>query len=78
MRREEALSGGWYYRQDGQTVGPVATERLKEFLTLGRLQPRQAVWTKGSHGLLFVHATTAAGETNGEAFPPSLSEPLSA
>jgi hypothetical protein len=78
MRREEAVSGGWYYRKDRQTVGPVATERLKEFLTLGRLQPHQAVWTKGSHGLLFVHATTAAGETQGEAFPPPLAEPLSA
>src|SRR5262249_17916099 len=49
-----------YYRQGGQAFGPVPTGRLKELLAAGRLQPRQAVWRRNSHGLLLVHAATAA------------------
>jgi hypothetical protein len=78
MRRDERPSEGWYYRQDGQAIGPIPTGRLKDLLAAGGLQPRQAVWTKGSHGLLFVHAATAASGTRGEGLQPSPSEPGSA
>jgi hypothetical protein len=60
VRREEQPFEGWYYKLDGQTCGPVPTGRLKQLLAVGRLQPRQAVWERGSDGLLFVHAATAA------------------
>ena len=63
MRREERPFEGWYYRQDGQAFGPIPTGRLKELLAAGQLQPRQAVWQQGSHGLRFVHAATAASGT---------------
>jgi hypothetical protein len=53
-------STGWYYKQDNQTCGPVSTEQLQELLTLGTLQPRQAVWKQGEERLFFVHAVTAA------------------
>jgi hypothetical protein len=60
MRSEERPSEGWYYRQDGQALGPVPTGHLKELLAAGRLRPRQAVWRRNGHALLFVHAATAA------------------
>ncbi len=59
MRREESFEG-WYYRQNGQAHGPVSRDTLKELLSLGDLQPRQAVWLRGNDRLLFVHAATAA------------------
>jgi hypothetical protein len=60
MRSEERPFEGWYYKQDGQAFGPIPTGQLKELLAAGRLQPRQAVWQRSSHGLHFVHAATAA------------------
>jgi uncharacterized protein DUF4339 len=60
MSRQERPSEGWFYKQAGVTFGPVSTERLKELLTVGLLQPRQAVWKKSSQSLLIVQATTAA------------------
>jgi hypothetical protein len=60
-------SEGWYYRQDGQPVGPVSAWQLRELLRGGRLGPRQAVWQQGGRGLLFVHAAAAASGTPGEA-----------
>jgi hypothetical protein len=50
---------GWYYRQDGQVVGPVPTGRLKELLAAG---------------LLFIHAATAAFGTTHPSCPPPPSE----
>jgi hypothetical protein len=71
MSRQERPSEGWFYKQAGETCGPVSTEQLKELLTVGLLQPRQAVWQKGSHSLRFVHAATAAsGTTRGWGEPP--------
>jgi hypothetical protein len=69
-------SGGWYYKQACETVGPVSAEQLQELLAAGRLQPRQAVWKKGNQSLLFVHATTAAFGTTG--YQSSASEPVPA
>ena len=57
--RREGSGEGWYFRQDGQPHGPVSTEKLKELLSVGNLQPRQAVWKRGNDGLHFVHAATA-------------------
>jgi hypothetical protein len=51
---------GWFYRQEGQTLGPISTNELRGFLRSGRMQPRQAVWQRQSQGSLFVHAETAA------------------
>jgi GYF domain 2 len=78
MRRAERPFAGWYYKRDGQAFGPIPTGRLQDLLAAGRLQPRQAVWQRGKHGLLFVHAATAASGTRGEGSPPSPSEPVPA
>jgi hypothetical protein len=78
MRREEALSEGWYYRQAGRTFGPVSTDQLTDFVSRGRLRPRQAVWRQGNDSLVFVHAATAAGGTKGAFAPPPFAEPVSA
>jgi hypothetical protein len=40
--RQEGPSGGWFCKQAGETCGPVSAGRLKELLTVGLLQPRQA------------------------------------
>jgi hypothetical protein len=54
---------GWFYKQAGETLGPVSAERLKELLTLGLLRPGQAVWKNANQCVLFVHAATAASST---------------
>ena len=70
MSRHEWSSERWFYKQSGETCGPVSAERLKELLAVGLLQPRQAVWQKGGQGVLFVHAATAAAGATGDGFPP--------
>jgi GYF domain 2 len=77
MRREDWSSEGWYYRQDGQTIGPLSAEQLGQLLALGRLQSRQAVWKEGSHCLLFVHAAAAANGTNCESHQMPYPQPVS-
>jgi hypothetical protein len=66
MRREDRPFEGWYYKLDGQAFGPVPPGRLRQLLAAGRLQPRQAVWQRGSDCLLFVHAVTAALGSQGK------------
>jgi hypothetical protein len=78
MRSEGRPFEGWYYKQDGQAFGPIPTGQLKELLAAGRLQPRQAVWQRGTHGLLFVHAATAAFGTTAPSCQPSPAEPVPA
>jgi hypothetical protein len=78
MRRVERPFEGWYYKQDGQAFGPIPTGQLKELLAAGRLQPRLAVWRRGSDGLLFVHAATAAFGTTAPSCQPPPSEPVPA
>jgi len=41
MSRQEGPSEGWFYKQAGETFGPVSAERLQEMLGMGLLQPRQ-------------------------------------
>jgi hypothetical protein len=60
MNRHEWPIDGWFYKQAGQACGPIPVGRLKVLLAVGLLQPSQAVWHKDSHGVLFVHAATAA------------------
>jgi hypothetical protein len=55
----ESSREGWYYRMNGEQLGPVSPMRLKELVVTGQLQPRQAVWRQSPHSLLFVPATTA-------------------
>ena len=71
MCRDGRPFEGWYYRQGGQALGPIPTGQLKDLLAAGRLQPRQAVWQRSGHDLLFVHAATAACGTRGEGSQPS-------
>ena len=52
----------WYYRRDGQTVGPVGAEQLRGLLAMGHLQPRQAVWRRESQRTLFIPAEAACTE----------------
>jgi hypothetical protein len=49
----------WYYRRDGQTVGPVSVEELRGLLAAGELQPGQAVWQYGASRTVFVPALAA-------------------
>ena len=70
MRRERRSFEGWYYRQAGQALGPISTGRLKELLAAGRLRPRQAVWQRSGHDMLFVPAATAAFGTATPSCPP--------
>jgi hypothetical protein len=72
MHREKWPFQGWYYKQDGQTCGPIPKGQLKELLAAGRLQARQAVLQRRSDGLLFVPAATAAfGITPSSSPPPT-------
>jgi GYF domain 2 len=78
MSRQDGPSEGWFYKQANETCGPVSAGQLKELLTVGLLQPRQAVWQQGSHCLRFVHAVTAAFGTMVPSCQPSPSEPVPA
>ena len=53
-------SDNWYYKQNGQVVGPLATAQLQELLTLGLLQRDKIVWNQCSDRLLFFRAGTVA------------------
>ncbi len=41
------MSKPWYYVKDGQRLGPVASETLKEMACSGQLQPTDQVWREG-------------------------------
>jgi hypothetical protein len=70
MSRHEWPADGWFYRQAGRACGPVPAGRLKVLLAVGLLRPRQAVWQRGSDGLLFVHAAAAAAGAGRRKTPP--------
>jgi hypothetical protein len=63
MSSQARPSAGWFYRQAGETCGPVSTAELKELLAAGRLQARQAAWRRDSQSLRYFHAATAACAT---------------
>jgi hypothetical protein len=78
MSRQDGPAEGGFYKQAGETCGPVSAERLRELLSGGLLQPRQAVWQKGRHSLFFVPAATAASGAVGDSSRPPRSPPASA
>lgn len=49
---------GWFYRQNGERVGPVSQLELRELVNSGQIQPRQAVWKQSTQDLFFVCAAT--------------------
>ena len=51
---------GWFYKQNGAKVGPISRLQLRELVTSGQLQPRQAVWTQDTQSLFFICAATVA------------------
>ena len=67
-----------FYHRAGEVCGPVPAERLMELLTVGLLQPRQAVWQNGGHSLRLVHAAAAASGATGAGSQPPGSQPASA
>lgn len=62
MNRDDGHNG-WYYKQDGKTLGPVSLVELKELMESGRIPARQAVWKRERGGVLFVTAAKAIKET---------------
>jgi hypothetical protein len=62
---------GWYYKRNGQTVGPVSAGHLQGLLASGQLQPRQAVWRHRPQRLLFVPAEAAVGTEGGHTQAPA-------
>ena len=66
--RTRFSSQGWYYKQNGQTVGPVSVAHLRELLTTGQLRHHQVVWQAGDQRLLYVRVTTVAFGSGAEAF----------
>jgi GYF domain 2 len=53
------MSDGWFYKQDGQAVGPVSTAALRELLAVGQVRPDQPVWRRDGPNLTFVRALAA-------------------
>ncbi len=63
--RAKPSSDEWFYKESGETCGPVSTGRLEELLAAGRLRPDQAVWRRHLQCLLFIQAARAASEAAG-------------
>jgi hypothetical protein len=47
---------GWYYKHDGQIIGPLSRAQVQELLTVGQLLPRQVVFNRSAQCLLFLRA----------------------
>jgi hypothetical protein len=58
---------GWFYKQNGEKLGPLSRLQLRELVTMGEVQPRQAVWQESTQDLLFVCARTVAFGTENDA-----------
>jgi len=65
--RTPSYGEGWFYKQNGEKLGPVSRLQVRELVTSGQLQPRQAVWKQGTQCLLFVCAATVAFDNENEA-----------
>lgn len=57
---------GWFYKQNGERFGPVSRQQLKELVTSGTVQPRQAVWKQNALDLFFICAANVAFATESE------------
>ena len=64
---DNGSSEGWFYKQNGERVGPVSRQQLRELVTSGRIQPRQAVWQQSTQELFFAWAATVAFGTGSKA-----------
>jgi GYF domain 2 len=58
---------GWFYKQNGERVGPISQLELRELVTSGQIQPRQAVWQQTTQDLFFVCAAAVAFDAENEA-----------
>ena len=72
-----AAPNGWYYRHEGERLGPVSTTQLKDLLATGQLRPRQAVWQEENKSLWFVPAATAAFDPCDDSARPPFPTPMS-
>src|SRR5262249_49676260 len=52
---------GWYYKAEGETLGPVSALVLQELLASSRLHGHQPVWRQDGESLYFTTAAKAAG-----------------
>lgn len=68
MSRYSESSEGWFYKRDGESVGPVSRLQLKELVTSGQVQPRQAVWQQSTEDQFIVWAATVAFGTESKAW----------
>ena len=41
------MASEWFYEKDGEKLGPVSTDRLKDLAASGQLEPRNLVWKAG-------------------------------
>ncbi len=56
------MDPGWFYRRDGQEIGPVSAARIKELLLAGEIQAHQAIWHRSEASLRYVQADTLLEE----------------
>lgn len=68
------MSRQWYYAQQGQQVGPVTDQQLKQLADSGHLQPANLVWTKGMEA--WKRAETIKGLMPATLEPPPMPEPV--
>jgi hypothetical protein len=67
-----AYGEGWFYKQNGEKFGPVSRLQLRELVTSGQIQARQAVWKQCTQDLFFVCAATVVFGTESEALGRSV------
>lgn len=65
--RRPSYGDGWFYKQNGETFGPVSLLQLRELVAPGQIQPRQAVWKQNAQDHFFYCAATVAFSTESEA-----------
>ncbi|MCC6418275.1 MAG: DUF4339 domain-containing protein [Gemmataceae bacterium] len=41
------MADEWYYAKNGQQLGPVSRDELKQYTSAGQLRPNDLVWTEG-------------------------------
>jgi hypothetical protein len=53
---EKVMKMEWFYRSAGREDGPLSSEAIREMISLGKIEPRQAVWNREGDRLTFVRA----------------------
>ncbi len=41
------MAGSWYYQHEGRTLGPVASEEIRNLARRGLLLPHDLIWPEG-------------------------------